>query len=123
MKKNQVVKFWTAISKSTNNKEIISSFSNKPGYAGQRTLVRYIQVLDGIEQGLTSEAIAKKSGWSLSLVNKLRGWWETDFVSTKTPESDPEPTGWVDYSDVWPSRYAPPQILPIIPIEVKPKNK
>ncbi|MFC1937216.1 hypothetical protein ACFLWY_01500 [Chloroflexota bacterium] len=123
MKKAQVLKFWTALGESTNNKERISAFSNKHGYGGQRTLVRFVQAYDGFRQGLTSEEIAKKSGWSLSLVNKIREWWETDFVKIESPKSDNKPAGWVDYSDVWPARYAPPQILPIVPKDSKRKKR
>ncbi|MFC1955038.1 hypothetical protein ACFLWZ_00615 [Chloroflexota bacterium] len=113
MKKAQVLKFWTAIGESTNNKEVVSAFANKHGYSSQRTLIRFAQALDGFKQGLTSDEISKKSGWGLSFVNKIREWWGVDFVKIESPESGAEPAGWVDYSDVWPERYAPPQILPI----------
>jgi len=113
MKKPQALKFWTALGESTNTTEVISSFKNKRGYGGERTLLRFVQAHDGFKQDLTSEEIARKSGWGLSFVNKIREWWEADFVKIESPESDTKPAGWVDYSDVWPARYAPPQILPI----------
>jgi len=72
--------------------------------------------------------IAIDTGHSPTTVRKVRSEMYEEIKQSKaqTPKPDSKPAGWVDYRDVWPERYAPPQILSIIPISCKksgPKNK
>ncbi len=81
MKKAQVVKFWQALRENTSVKETISAFTNKKGYDSRATLDRFVRADTCFGQGLSSEAIAEKTGWSPKFVNKIRGWWEGEFSS------------------------------------------
>ena len=86
MKKAQAVKFWTALHENTSVKETISAFTNKKGYDGKATLRRYAEADAGFRGGQSSQAVAGKGGWSPEYVNKIRGWWEGEFLSrTVTP--------------------------------------
>ena len=94
MKKAQVIKFWKAVHGSTNVGEVISSFENKKGYDGTRTLERYIQADNFFKQGLSSELVAKTTGWSLKNINTIRPWWQEEFgpkeMGRRTKEYDLE---------------------------------
>lgn len=81
MKKAQFLKFWKAIADSTNGKETISTFESRKGYGGRRTLERCSQAASGFKEGLSSDIIAGKTGWSARYINKIRGWWEESFPS------------------------------------------
>ena len=78
MKKPQVLKFWKALANSTSDKEIISEFMNKPGYDSETTLKRYIMVHRGFKEGLSAEAIAKKTSWIVSTIEQLMEWWNEE---------------------------------------------
>ncbi len=80
MKRNQAIKFWNALDASTNINEVISSFENKHGYDGKRTLQRYTQAHKGFRQGLSLQNISSKTGWGKSFVDKLEGWWKGEFT-------------------------------------------
>ena len=75
MKKKQIFKFWDVLDSSTSVKETISAFENKKGYASKRTLERFAQAREGFKECLQSEIIARKTGWSVKYVNKIRTWW------------------------------------------------
>ncbi len=84
MKKAQAVKFWTALHENTSVKETISAFANKKGYDSKATLRRYTEADAGFRGGQSSQAVAGKGGWSPEYVNKIRGWWEGEFLKTTT---------------------------------------
>jgi len=90
MKKGQAVKFWKELSNSTSAKEVVSAFANKRGYGGKRTLERYVQADYGFKQRISSEEIARKTGWSVKYINKIREWWEEEFGETIRPAAAPE---------------------------------
>ncbi len=81
MKKAQAIKFWGNLEDSTEIKEIISAFENKKGYAGKRTLERYVQAYNGFTREQTVEEVSKKTGWKVEYVRKIYGWWYSDFGS------------------------------------------
>jgi hypothetical protein len=82
MKEVQVVKFWEALDASTSEKEVISSFENKPGYDGKRNLMRYAQVHRGFKQKVSSVELAKITGWKEDTIKKFKSWWDKKFAST-----------------------------------------
>jgi len=86
MKKNQVLKLWGALAASTSIKDVISAFENRIGYGSKRTLGRFAQAREGFIEGLQSEIIARKTGWRVEYVNKIRPWWE-EWVAQKPGES------------------------------------
>ena len=87
MKKTQAVKFWKALNDSTNVARAISDFEYKRGYGGRRTLGRYVQAQDGFRQGLHSQDISRKTGWSVKYVDKLQEWWEEIFLDPRRQSS------------------------------------
>jgi len=76
MKKKQVSKFWEALAESTSVGKTVSAFENKKGYGSKRTLERFAQAAEGFKQGLQPKVIAKKTGWSVGYVDKVKSWWE-----------------------------------------------
>jgi hypothetical protein len=84
MNKKQVLKFWEALDANTSTKEAISAFQNKKGYGGKRTLERLAQARQGFAEGLQSEDIATKTGWSVKYVNRVRSWWHEQVVQKKS---------------------------------------
>lgn len=78
MKKKQIFKFWEALDADTSTKKTIAAFENKKGYGGKRTLERFAQAAEGFKDGLQSEVIARKTGWSVKHVNKIRSWWKQE---------------------------------------------
>jgi len=86
MKKQQFSKFWEALASSTSAKETISAFENKKGYGGKRTLERCAQAAEGFKESLQSQVIARKTGWSVKYVTKIRTWWD-ELVAQKLLES------------------------------------
>jgi len=89
MKRKQFLKLWKAIADSTNVKETISTFENKKGYGGKRTLERCSQAAAGFKEGLSSEVIAEKTGWSLKYVGKIRAWWEQEVAIEAVIKQNP----------------------------------
>jgi len=79
MKKAQVLKFWKKVNDSTYAQDVISELANKLGYAGKRTLQRFVQAQQGFRLGQTLEEISKKTGWSIAYVDKIKGWWTEEF--------------------------------------------
>lgn len=100
MKKPQFLKFSKAIADSTSMKETISDFEYKKGYGGKRTLVRCSQATTGFKEGLASEVIAERTGWSVKYVDKIRSWWEEEFPlheqQSKEITADPQLTKHLD---------------------------
>jgi len=80
LKKPQFLKFIKAVADSTSMKETLSAFEYKKGYSGKRTLERYSQAATGFKDGLLSKVIAENTGWSVKFVDKIRSWWEEEFL-------------------------------------------
>ena len=79
IKRDQAFKFWDALDNNTSLKVVLSAFENKTGYGGRRTLQRYAQAHEGFKEDLTSDVVAKKTGWHLKYVEKLRSWWKQKY--------------------------------------------
>ena len=93
MKKPQALKFWGDLDNSTEIEEVISSYKNRPGYGGSRTLQRYTQADRAFGQGLGPEEVAKLTGWSQPYVEKIKSWWQ-EFRNEKDAfGSKPDLTG------------------------------
>jgi len=80
MKKAQAIKFWKRLDESTSEKVVISAFAHDTGYPSGHTLRRYVQVHTSFKQGQASAEIAKKTGWSIDFVEKIKKWWESVFT-------------------------------------------
>lgn len=89
MKRKQFLKFCKAIDDSTNVKETISTFENKKGYGGKRTLERCSQAAAGFKERLSSEVIAERTGWSVKHVDKIRSWREQEAATEAVIEQKP----------------------------------
>ena len=79
MKKRQAVNFWTELQESTDKETILRRLHNKPGYPGERTLIRYSQLDEGLRQGVSVEELAGRTGWGESYLTKVCGWWREEF--------------------------------------------
>jgi hypothetical protein len=82
MKKAQALKFWKSVEESTETRKVISSYENKKGYAGKRTLQRFIQAHNGFRRALSAREISGKTGWSILYVEKIYSWWLSCFKPT-----------------------------------------
>ena len=90
MKRDQAFNFWDALDNNTSLKVVLSAFENKTGYGGKRTLQRYAQAHEGFKEGLTSDVVARKTGWRLKYVEKIRSWWKQKYRKKTQDEQKPD---------------------------------
>jgi len=86
MNRRQVSRFWDELDRSASVKDAVSALANKKGFRGKRTLERYAHAANGFRQGLPSEDVAEKTGWSVGHVDEIRVWWNERASSHAQPE-------------------------------------
>ena len=92
MKKAQAIRFWKELQESTDVEGVIRSFHNKTGYGSQRTLERYVQAGIGFSEGVESEELTKRTGWSPRYLGEIHPWWaETRSSTTRQAVAIPLP--------------------------------
>ena len=96
MKRDQAVRFWRELRDSTETEPILRKYTNKPGYAGRRTLQRYVQADSAFREAATDQETTRKTGWSICYVAKIRAWWKDEFCRPARPAPPPTPSDPVD---------------------------
>ena len=79
MKKLQAVNFWKELQESTDKETVLRRLHNKPSYPGERTLIRYSQLDEGLRQGVSIEELAGRTGWRKPYLTKVCTWWREEF--------------------------------------------
>jgi hypothetical protein len=79
MKKQQAVNLWRELNDTTDKETVYRKFSDKPGYGGERTLIRFTQVNEALGQTCSFPELATRTGWSKAYLDKVVGWWQEEF--------------------------------------------